>query len=597
MKARPLSNLKLRDQVLVAYIILLVIPMIITGFLLFFWSSSIVEDQTRTILSQTLEQAELHISYAVHEIRSLAEILYENQEVQRVLKRKVASGYNEYEEYLFLDEIVRRIEDTPRVFRVRLFVPDEKIYAREGSSFFPLSDVADFGPGNPYWTRESVTARDNPTEYQSLRYVLPIKDFNDFDNIIGCLYIDLLISEMEDILSKISFQTRKGYAFIVGPDGLIAAGEELPPELITEITDIMKPLLAREDPDTVANLTFSGTGYAVLSRRISGIPWFIVNFVPRAEILHANFMVARITAIIIGFFSALAALAAVLVANRITARIHLLIERMESLREIYDRTESIDEGVYARDEMGLLQTNFDRMVKRIRQLIDENYVAALQKREAELHALQAQINPHFLYNVLESINWLALKEGARKISRMVTCLGRFYRLGLSKGRDVITVGEEIDYVKAYLDIQKIRFGDSVTVEFDVPERILDSPIVKLTLQPLVENAINHGLLTKNDRSGVIRIEGLVCKGDILIKVKDDGMGVNFDKVNYLLSDTSGRSKRGFGIKNVDERLKLHFGDAFGLRVVREENRWTVAEIRLPAVLNGEPENPTDVEVH
>jgi two-component system sensor histidine kinase YesM len=580
MRLRKFRDLQLRDQVLLSYLALLILPVALTGIFVFSWSARVVQRQTTTILSQTLEQAELHITYALQEIGSLAEVVYKNSEVQRILGDEQRTDYEQYQDFLILDEIIRRIEDTPRVYRARIFVDDEKLFAREGGSVLPLSAARGDVRPTAFWRHGVVASRDGMGERRTLTYVLPIRAFLDVNRTLGYLHISVLEDEFEEILSRMRVDASDGHALMLTDAGFVADSVGRESEAADVASDVRRRLEATKFPDWVTS-SRNGDSYRLLVRRIDGAQWTLVSLVPSRALARHRIAAGWVTVGAIAFCSVLAAVAASLVSTRITAGIHDLISRMHSVSEIqWDHAHS-SETDYSRDEIGRLRESFQLMVSRLRELIDENYVVKIQKREAELHALQAQINPHFLYNVLESINWMARAAGAGRISDMVTRLGRFYRLGLSGGKDTVTIREELEYVRTYVEIQQIRFGDSVRVTYSVAEDIMEHPIAKLSLQPLVENALVHGILTKDDQCGRIEVRGFRdTDGAVVMQVLDDGHEVDFDKVAYILSDHAKTSTQGFGIRNIRERLRLFFGEGSDL-VIRKHDGWTAAEIRLP----------------
>ena len=239
-------------------------------------------------------------------------------------------------------------------------------------------------------------------------------------------------------------------------------------------------------------------------------------------------------------------------------------------------------------EIKVLGEQYDQMVIRIGELIRHIKEEQELKRKTELKLLQAQINPHFLYNTLDTIVWLAEGKQHQEVVEMITALSSFLRIGLNNGRDFITIKEEAEHIKSYLLIQHFRYEDIMDYEIDFEERIRDYSILKLTLQPIVENALYHGI--KNCRKkGFLRISGWQENEDILLKVEDNGIGMKPDEVRKMEHQIAGGSKadfhvgEGFGIANVAERIRLNFGEAYGLTVESEYGVGTAVTVRIPAV--------------
>jgi two-component system sensor histidine kinase YesM len=256
-----------------------------------------------------------------------------------------------------------------------------------------------------------------------------------------------------------------------------------------------------------------------------------------------------------------------------------------------------------KNEVGNLADGFNYMIGEIDHLISELNVSieALkeekenvknvqkQKRLAELKALQAQINPHFLYNTLNAITWQAADQGASEISILSNSLGKFFRLSLSNGNEIISLRDEIEHVRSYLNIQRIRYKTKLNYEINVEEELLGIPTIKLILQPLVENSIYHGIKLK-DSEGLIRIfssKHIGENGILLVKlcVEDNGYGIEEEKLlsmNAGLMEGKSEQKEGYGIYNVNERLKLYYGDDYGLMFESKFGEWTRATIIIPA---------------
>ena len=206
----------------------------------------------------------------------------------------------------------------------------------------------------------------------------------------------------------------------------------------------------------------------------------------------------------------------------------------------------------------------------------------------ETKLLQVQINPHFLYNTLDTIVWLAEENKKEEVVSMVTALSEFFRTTLSKGRDFITVKEEESHVESYLKIQQFRYQDIMDYEINIDESMYGFVIPKLTLQPLVENALYHGVKNKRGK-GMIRITGRLKGGDMIFKVIDDGKGMTEEELgklqNSLKKDKSDRKEDGFGLSNVNQRIRHYYGEGYGISFESRENEGTTATIILEAKNN------------
>ena len=247
------------------------------------------------------------------------------------------------------------------------------------------------------------------------------------------------------------------------------------------------------------------------------------------------------------------------------------------------------------DEITELGMSFNIMIGKIRELLDSKIKEQENLKKAEMRALQSQINPHFLYNTLDTIIWMAESKKTGQIVEVVSALSSFFRISLSKGKDWITIGEEIERVRNYLTIQRIRYQDIMDFQIDVDERVADHTVLKLILQPLVENAIYHGIKNKRE-GGTIYVRAKPFNGNkVLLEVEDTGIGFTPEVLTQLqaeLADNSGDIKQesGFGIGNVNQRIKLYYGMQYGLTVKSEYQAGTCVSFIIPARDAGSLEN-------
>jgi two-component system sensor histidine kinase YesM len=240
------------------------------------------------------------------------------------------------------------------------------------------------------------------------------------------------------------------------------------------------------------------------------------------------------------------------------------------------------------DEITELGMSFNIMIGKIRELLDSKIKEQENLKKAELRALQAQINPHFLYNTLDTIIWMAEAKKNAQVIEIVSALSSFFRISLSKGRDWITIGEEIERTNSYLTIQKMRYRDILDYEIQVDERVANYTILKLVLQPLVENALYHGIKNKRQGGTIIVRAKPKNENEVQLEVEDNGIGFTPEKLAQLqeeLEDDSGDIKleSGFGIGNVNKRIRLYYGKQYGISVKSEYHTGTCVTLIIPAI--------------
>jgi two-component system sensor histidine kinase YesM len=263
------------------------------------------------------------------------------------------------------------------------------------------------------------------------------------------------------------------------------------------------------------------------------------------------------------------------------------IEQLATIMENQRPATYTEEFEYPYDnEIGRLSNAYGRMMREIQEEELQIEWEQKQKRLAEIKALQAQINPHFLYNTLNSISWLAIDQHAEKSANLANLLASYYRTSLSKGEEFITVKEECEHVRNYLKIQQTRYKDMLTYRFDIPEKLFYYPIVKIVLQPLVENSIYHGIKQKQGPGHIDISAREIDENSWEISVEDNGIGIDarrLETINNYLRDGIFHSTTGYGIYNVNARIRLTYGPAYGLVLKSKEQSGTVSCLTLPLI--------------
>ncbi|MBB3128578.1 sensor histidine kinase YesM [Paenibacillus rhizosphaerae] len=339
------------------------------------------------------------------------------------------------------------------------------------------------------------------------------------------------------------------------------------------------------DKRTYAGTFYSIGDYSVSSREIPRLGWHVIQLVPQ-KLFRQELGGLRNQSILwlIGV-SFLFSIVFIYFMIRFTKPLQQLVRSMNRLGE-GDLQAYVE--VRGDDEIAIVGKHYNRMLKRLQQLIGRLSKEQQRKEEARFQALQAQINPHFLFNTLNSIKWMAALSGAEHVSGMITNLGRLLEYTMRTQQEVVTLEEELTHLKVYLDLQKIRFHENVQFKVDMPDRLRSNAILKFTLQPIVENAIIHGGRTPL----TIDIQGEETEQGLALTVSDDGVGIAEAKLKELSGQLNQDHSRysGIGIHNVNERIKLHFGQEFGLRMNSVIGKGTVVKILLPRLDRPAPED-------
>ena len=274
-----------------------------------------------------------------------------------------------------------------------------------------------------------------------------------------------------------------------------------------------------------------------------------------------------------------AVILATFMSSTITKPIKVLKDSMKEVEKGNFKNASI--ALHSNNEIGSLSNSFNVMTQEIQNLMEQNIHEQKQKRKSELKALQSQINPHFLYNTLDSIIWMAEGGRTNEVVLMTSSLAKLMRQSFINQEETVSIDKEIEYVRSYLTIQKMRYKDKLEFEIDIDPFIRQDEIVKLVLQPIVENAIYHGIKYKEE-IGLIRIEGFEQDGKIIITIKDNGAGMDAQTLQHILEENKENyNSNGVGVYNVHMRLQLYYGPEYGIRYESILGVGTIATITIP----------------
>lgn len=264
-----------------------------------------------------------------------------------------------------------------------------------------------------------------------------------------------------------------------------------------------------------------------------------------------------------------------IISKYVTRRITHL---QKSMKEVEKGNLNVDIQADSKDEIGELIGGFENMLKKLRMTINEMFQSKIKEKDYEMQALQAQINPHFLYNTLSLINWKALDVGEKDISKITLSLSTFYRTSLNKGKNIMTISDEIDNIRSYINIQLMMHDYDFDTEINIDTEILSHRTLNLILQPLVENAINHGIDLMSEGRGKITIRGYSDDDHVILLVEDNGVGMTAEQAKNILTEES----KGYGVRNVNERIKLYYGEKYALEIKSVVGEGTTVMVRFPA---------------
>jgi len=434
--------------------------------------------------------------------------------------------------------------------------------------------------GNTF-TIIGFTKRGNTREKPTIEIARRLFDTqNNIDSVSNAaiMLLEIDSSIFTDLL-KPYCSTPNSNLYITDQDNLIIAATDK-----KSVGTSFPAATKRTNRGTLTFLTMAEQPFLVNSKTLPTYGWKIYSCTPMSEISGELEAADSIYILIVVVCMLFALSTAIILSKHISKPIRQLASSMEQVPTEHGLQLTID---YKRkDEFGFLIIKYKEMIQEIQGLIEKLYISNLHKKDAQLKAknaelatLQARINPHFLYNALDSIHIYALKHQVPKISDMVMSLADFYRFSLSKGKDIITIDDELKIAHSYIALQQARYGNTIQYTVDIPPAIRRCLIVKFTLQPLIENAIEHAL-SQMATDGNIRITGHQQEHAIFIEIQDNGICADAAKINDILKSVADL-QTSFGIRNVNERIQNYFGKHYGLYYFQNENKELTVQIQLP----------------
>ena len=549
-------------------------------------------------VTQSFRQTGDYLGFRLDNLTETCNELILNSTLNGMLNPENA-GYSRMEQFsnlTTLRQILHGMERQQDIYRIHIYIDDGLIYSNDGGTIHGMT----MARSAPWWdalmqlrgkflfvtdwAQVSTPNADEPlismlrTMYQRTDYTLPA----------FIVQIDIRRSELEKTLRTADF-SEGSVTYLVDENGRTIASSSWEKQAAMKLDTAQQPALAAQN--TPEQIVWRQEKFVALQTTLAGTGWRMMTMIPHDDYYSAvDSMRARIiqlSAVVLMLGYALA----YFTAGSHVKRIYKLCDHM---RGDQGGLQHIPTDQY-QDELSVLYSDYNRMVDQTKRLLEENYEIGQELKNMEYRAMQSQINPHFLYNTLDTISWLSYNGRTEEVGTVVNALARFYRLSLNGGRDVVTVQDELRHVDYYMRIQRVRMENRAALVCRVPEEMGEYVIPKITLQPIVENALLHGILEKPDKTGTITIDAQEDGDAFLLKIADDGVG--FDRsacpeMASLPQQDSSRVAAGshYGLMNIDRRIKLLYGDAYGLRIDSRPGEGTTVTIRLPKKRMDEMEN-------
>lgn len=573
----------IQSTITVSFSVLMVIAMLIFLFIALHFTKNTIYENSVNYSSQIIEQVNYDIDSYMEYLINISSIVSKSSDVSQYLYNEDQTEEETGEEReRILSQFVTIRDSRNDIYNIAAVANNGRSVLNDGSDHFTeYINIKDES-----WYRAALSSSrgiaissshvQNAIQ-ESYKWVITLSralvNYRTGKN-DGVFFVDLNYSAISELCNNNSLGD-KGYIFILDENGNIVYHPK---------QQLMYGGLMTENIDQImsskSNHFLTKTGdklYTISKSDITG--WTVVGAIYTSELMKNNKQAQMLY-----FLVAAVLLLGVTVVSSIISR-----EITKPIRQLRDSMSLVEKGrfdkanvdVTAENEVGSLSKSFNVMTERIHTLMEQNVYEQKQKRKSELKALQAQINPHFLYNTLDSIIWMSEAGKSEEVVLMTSALARLLRQSISNAKEEVSIGEEIDYVRSYLTIQKMRYKDKLEYSIEMSPEINHVRIIKLALQPIVENAIYHGLKYKETK-GNINIDGYKLGRKAYITISDDGVGMDEETLAHIFDEKQKEHKaNGVGVPNVQKRLQLYYGEEYGISYISRKGAGTVATITVP----------------
>ncbi|AIQ66810.1 sensor histidine kinase [Paenibacillus graminis] len=556
---QKIGDFRFQTKIKLSFLLVSMIPVIVLGSFCFSETRSLLVQQSKADLNATLKQSVLAVNNQLDVYNKVMNFLSFNQEIVNAANTTYTSAYEMYDQ---LNNVIDQNFFTARYLNTgveQIILYTGTNLPPHGNTVRPIDEIKEASWYPLVMKSVDVLWFSSGESVYSARRLLSTKQENPKDNILFALVdYDALFKTFEPLEShgaEIMIMDSNG-------DSIYSSGADRKNSVIP-ISD-----------KTADEFHWSGKNYTVLQSSIPITGWNVYLYKPTSLITNSAWWIALTVLLMIAACIAAVVVAGTLFSRKIMLPIHRLHKNMKLIGE-----GNLEIKVFSdsKDEIGDLIRGFGSMLGRTKTLIDTVYVGEIARKEYEMKALQAQINPHFLYNSLSLINWRALRIHATDISEMAQLLSTFYRTTLNKGENLILVSDEILNVQSYINIQLIMHSNSFEIDYQIDDSILSCRMPNLMLQPLIENAIIHGIENREDGGGIIHLSGKKEGQSIVFLITDNGIGVEQERLALLLKSQS----KGYGLKNVNDRAVVMYGEQYGLTINSVPGKGTQVLLKIP----------------
>lgn len=594
----PLQKLSMHKRMMLYFSVPLILVQILLCFLCYPQVVRHYREKTDYSMEQSVSQAISFTESYLRNMTYLANMVEDNGVIQNTLS---ADGFGEerpymeqWLEYYELNKEFNSYEISNSIYRFCLYVPDEVMYAgnqyyfdgvsrlKERSDYVDLRYALNTGEDYVAISRERDGVDQQDTS-QMVTLYHRIASKKEKEEELGICSISVSAKYFQDIMKNANI-TSEGLVYLMSENGRMITSSN------SSILQKMqkKGILLNYGAELFMEKKKEGQKeYYITRQNVDGASWQMILIIPENEYEDQYRFLWLSAALMLGSMIAVIVLMSYLLSGYYVGRLKKLNVEMTGLES--GNLNANLPITTEEDEIEEIYHNFNGMVQEVQRLMQEHYQLVKEVKMTEVRALQAQINPHFLYNTLDLINWISMDYGAEEIGTLTWNLARFYRLSLNHGKSLISIGEEVEHVEVYVNIENYHFDNAISLEVDVPEELKSYACLNIILQPFVENAIVHGIAEKPDiESCEIRICARREEQDIVFSVQDDGPGVDVKEMQKETQQDIRTAQHGYGVRNINFRLKLCFGEKYGVTYLESE-KGTHVEIKIPVMTMAEAE--------
>ncbi len=579
-------NIKLLQKLIISCLAFLVIPVLTVGIILFSIVIPLAQNEGRDSLVGMVNQLNENIQFRITGYQNILAQFAFDPTLSVALTQRYEKMPDAVASLQNINSIVQRINTYFPMRRICIYqdnstLPEDlgSIYKLERAYKKPWYEAMTGSPEqNFYWYLDLSTPGD-----PLLDVSVWLKEYTEYEN-YGIIVFEIPCRVVFDQLQN-PLQEKEGWIMLLDENRRILTNCQ--EGKTGDILDNKPYLDAVYRNDNGWIFTKINGRQSLMVYKTNNLGWKIVSVISQ-EVLWQKIQLIKNVAIYVSILFVVLSLSVLISFGlKVTERLKLLIK---SMQEVCKGNFGMQVRMHGNDELAAVETEFNKMSKQLDMILKELSDARAWAEQEKLRLLQAQINPHFLYNTLALVKYMAMDIGAADISNTIDAISRFFRLALNRGSDVLTIREELDHVKAYLEIHELRYPNRVSAAYRIDNHILDCEIIKMTLQPLVENILLHAFV-KTSGYGSIILEATQADKSICLRVMDNGCGMTGEAIGELLDGSYQDKKRqGFGIRNVHERLKRYYGDNYGLKIKSTVGSGTVMEIELPYRYTGSAGN-------